>query len=690
MIRRRHSEFVSERIARTCESDTGRCSRGLVVFAIVVAIGSGCSLLAQDSQRPEPLTHEGRALLRASLPRLLHDVRPSLERHLGKRETDARRAIASSATAPAAFAHPWAIRALKNPWEGFVVMEEAGVEGVAGARRRPINFGALLGTLANRGRQPMRGELSRSFPTGTNLDEHLDFVEAALLKAEDLREAALAQLSASERAFLFEHAARMVRTFTPQYSEVSIEQMAHMQADHNFSLAFDARVDYDKLLHATAMLLRLGDEPWLHAVARAASHRSGSPSPIDGFTGQILAVRETRVGRIVIGGAGQNSYALSQGVALVLDVGGADVYRGTIAAAGSLVEGNRMVIDVGGNDRYEGSPLGLATGRLAVGVVVDAGGDDTYHLAEGSGGTGFAGIGVLYDLDGDDHYRGAKLTQGAAIAGLGLLLDRAGRDEFTSEGYGIGFGGPLGVGAVVEIGGDDRYACGGTYLSAYNAADAPEAKPGDPEYQHEGFCLGVGVGVRVLSQDNAPTALQRAGGVGFVIDANGNDHYTSSNFSQGTGYFFGAGVMLDLAGNDRHLGARYGHGSAAHHGIGLFIDAAGRDVYDSTGPVFNAGTAWDYSIALFVDAGSDDDRYDLSRSDGLGRAAHTSWSLAVEEGGNEHYKVSKGLGLADEKSASGFFDLEGVDTYVVGATSRDFTPDNRRTIKREGGMFIDR
>ena len=201
-----------------------------------------------------------------------------------------------------------------------------------------------------------------------------------------------------------------------------------------FRSAYDERVDYAKLLSATEVLLGLSQEPWLEAVKRAAGRHPGSPSTIEGITGRILTVRDTRAGRIVIGGAGENSYTLGQGVALVLDVGGSDLYRGTVAAARSWEEGNRVVIDVEGNDRYETEPLGLATGRLAAGLLVDAAGDDTYLLAEGSGGTGFAGIGVLYDGDGDDRYYGAKLTQGAAIAGFGLLIDQAGRDEFTKIG----------------------------------------------------------------------------------------------------------------------------------------------------------------------------------------------------------------------------------------------------------------
>ncbi|MBD0305831.1 MAG: hypothetical protein ICV76_04680, partial [Nitrospiraceae bacterium] len=74
-----------------------------------------------------------------------------------------------------------------------------------------------------------------------------------------------------------------------------------------------------------------------------------------------------------------------------------------------------------------------------------------------SGGAGFAGIGLLHDRAGRDRYIGSRLTQGAAIGGLGLLIDDEGNDLYTGFQYAVGFGGPLGVGAVLDVKGDDSY-----------------------------------------------------------------------------------------------------------------------------------------------------------------------------------------------------------------------------------------
>ena len=219
-------------------------------------------------------------------------------------------------------------------------------------------------------------------------------------------------------------------------------------------------------------------------------------------------------------------------------------------------------------DRYEGKALGLATGRLGIGLLIDVQGKDQYKLARGTGGAGFGGIGILYDFAGDDLYEGSKFTQGVAIAGLGLLFDRGGDDTYTSHGYAIGFGGPVGAGAVVDCAGDDTYQCGKKIPSGYNQLDAPDAKPGDPVYQWDAFGLGMGLGRRVVPFPKSER-FELAGGAGIVIDHEGKDRYESSNFSQGCGYYFGTGLKLDLAGNDTHNAARLRSciGGTRWHGV---------------------------------------------------------------------------------------------------------------------------
>jgi hypothetical protein len=173
----------------------------------------------------------------------------------------------------------------------------------------------------------------------------------------------------------------------------------------------------------------------------------------------------------------------------------------------------------------------------------------------------------------------------------------------------------------------------------------------------------------------------------MVLDERGNDRYTSSNFSQGVGYFFGAGLMIDERGHDVHEAARYGQAAAAHFGVGLFVDRAGDDRYGSTGPYYDGAAAWDRSVTLAIDDGTDDDSYDFQRSTGLGIADHQAWSLFIDAGGRDRYRVPEGMGVARSGSVSGFFDLGGEDRYETAMPVRQGA-----VLRRDGpgGLFVDR
>jgi hypothetical protein len=411
-------------------------------------------------------------------------------------------------------------------------------------------------------------------------------------------------------------------------------------------------------------------------------------------TGDVLLARETSYGLILIGGPGPNTYELDKGIGLIIDVGGNDLYRGMIASSADEDQGNAVVIDVEGDDTYAGAPLGLATGRLGIGLLIDHAGDDVYQLDRGSGGAGFGGLGILFDGKGNDVYMGNRLTQGAAIGGLGLLFDAEGNDRYTSHAFSIGFGGPLGVGAVIDITGDDYYQCGDKLPSSYNVQDVPNSKPGDPLFEYDCFGLGTGAGQRILSKKPEWQAYSLAGGWGLLLDIEGQDQHESANFSQGHGYFFGAGVMLDLDGDDAYQAARHGQGSSAHYGVSLFIDRHGNDQYASTGPLYNGGAAWDHSVSLMIDADKGLDTYTFDRSTGLGQADSAGWALFIDEGGEDQYQVISGFGSSSEKSVAGFFDLGGHDAYSLPATSSmsdDNRPNNGKLFTYpQGGVFVDR
>jgi len=661
----------------------------------------GCSLetarLAgpQDRDQVPPAA----TLPRPIVGRFQGQVQADLERHVPREQAVALDALAGARSFPAGFKRPLIVLALTDPWRGMLTIEQSGHHVAELIRSGTEHLPALIQTLeAGMDRHP-EAITPLPIPTGSKAEEHVAALVSVLEEAHRLRAAALRKLSPQDRRFLFDHAASFVEHFypnvslteSPNASELSEQTLAEAEADRRFCEFVSERLDYGALIAAAQVLARLADDGWLERLGESVRDRQALPSPPNGVTGDVLLLRETPYGLLVIGGEGSNTYDLDERFALVLDLGGNDTYRGTIAAAAGMEHGNSVVIDLAGNDTYEASPLGLATGRLGVGLLIDRAGDDVYHLSQGSGGTGFAGLGILYDGAGNDHYVGTKLTQGAALGGLGLLVDAAGDDRHTSFGYAIGFGGPLGIGAVIDREGDDRYQSGEKYPSSYNAGDAPDEKPGEPRFQFDSFGIGTGSGKRIFTKDPEQQSYGLAGGWGMVIDLAGKDRYRSSNFSQGAGYFFGAGVKLDFGGHDEHAAARFGHAAGAHYGVGLFVDYGGEDRYSSTGPVYNGGTAWDLSAMLCIDAGQDSDVYDLRRSDGLGRADHHSWSLFIEEHGKDRYLVSNGMGRASDASMSGFFDLGGEDTYVVTPQPGSGGRANGHTeVDGSGGLFVDR
>jgi hypothetical protein len=617
---------------------------------------------------------------------LLGKVRGDVTRELGTEEASVVKGPADPATDAVLFKQPLTVQILADPWRGFDILEKRMLRvSVAPLRIHPAaELATALQDLL--GRPSALGELAAP-PVSARPSDHLAYLETVLIEADRHRERAIEALNESERQFLFEHALFLADNFIPQLSEQNEDQRSRALLNNRFFRLAAERIDETELLASAQRVASLADEDWLRMARTAFKALPHASQSLPWVTGDVLLAKETPAGWIVIGGRGPNTYReADRKVALLLDLGGNDTYDG-YAVPLNETQGIGVVIDLDGDDVYAAGSVGLAAGRLGVGMLVDLAGNDRYRLASGSGGAGFAGIGLLVDHEGDDRYEGTRFTQGAAIGGMGFLLDRSGNDTYSSFGYAIGFGGPRGIGAVVDVAGNDAYQCGHQYASGYNRLDAPEARPGDARYQYDCFGLGAGVGHRILPKQEPPAVEDVAGGIGLVLDQEGDDRYSSSNFSQGLGYYFGAGVLMDERGHDTHEAARYGHGAAAHFGVGLFVDQSGADRYGSTGPFYNGAAAWDRSVALAVDGGTDDDGYDFRRSTGLGIADHRAWSLFVDAGGRDRYQVPEGLGTARSGSTGMFFDLGGEDGYETAMPARQ-----RAVLSRSGpgGLFVDR
>ena len=655
--------------------------------ALLLLVIAGCS--ASQSLSPVPSTPAMSHPRDPIVQRINHHIQDWFHSELSV--THAKITLAHDVidTFPGRFKHQLAVQSLRDPWEGLAHLENRALLVAKAVSNDGSNLQGVLDVLAASWGNPAGRDNEIPFPSGNTPLELIEFMVKGLERASWYRSQALAGLTEPERRFLFSHGSVLAGEFTPHVSRFTKEKTASIEATSRFAALFKERVDLGALVTSAHVLVHLADNQWMHRLPEAFPTPIPSADIPPGITGDVRLVHHTAHGLIVIGGPGPNTYDLDQPVALIIDLGGDDLYRGVIGASGDADHGNAAVIDLVGNDTYEAAPLGLATGRLGVGLVIDYAGNDVYRLHSGGGGVAFAGIGILLDRQGNDAYTGERLTQGAAIGGLGLLLDLGGNDRYTGQGFAIGFGGPLAIGATIDAGGDDHYECVNGLPSAYNVSEAPQAKPGDPSFQYDCFGLGTGSGLRVFSKQRAQQALSLAGGWGLLLDLGGPDHYHSANFSQGMGYFWGVGTFLDMDGDDEYQAARYGQGASAHYGVGMQLDYQGHDQYRSTGPYYNMGVSWDHGVSLAIDGGNGNDLYAFDISTGLGKANHQGWAIFIEEGGDDRYTTQSGFGEASEGSLAAFFDLGGSDTYSLVSTTPVQLLNSITVPRNPGGLFVD-
>jgi len=330
---------------------------------------------------------------------------------------------------------------------------------------------------------------------------------------------------------------------------------------------------------------------------------------------------------------------------------------------------------------------GIARGVLGCGIVYAAGAaDDVWRAGRHALGAGLLGLGALVDEEGNDRYECLAVGQGAALFGAGLLLDAAGNDAYRlEEGDGQGFGGPGGIGVLADRSGDDTYD---------SEPDAAKAGRADYHSEHRvavSNAQGVGSGRRGDLSDGHVWA----GGLGALLDLEGNDRYRAGNFSQGLGYWFGTGLLFDGGGNDEYVSVYFTQGSGAHFAIGALIDEGGNDVHRLE---HNAGAAyafgWDVVVALLLDRGAGNDVYE-AKIISTGLAEVRSQAFFLDEGGDDTYVLdegAKGLGDRDERKEYAapapthlyafelpqiglFLDLGGRDRYLRRAKTGDLAQD---------------
>lgn len=384
-------------------------------------------------------------------------------------------------------------------------------------------------------------------------------------------------------------------------------------------------------------------------------------------------VIETDGGLILLGDGQDTLYdplidpRLGGPIALLLDIGGDDTYKIPLGANQSLSNGVSLAVDLGGNDTYtyeveahaldnfallpsdEGgrkTPQGAVNqfdqavslsevgrqglGRLGIGMLFDFGeGDDTYETLRLGQGAAILGVGLLFDDGGQDSFEAEAFAQGAGLRGLGVLFNQDGDDSYRLWHAGQGFGSALGLGLLLDQGGSDHY-------QAVRGIGSPEALLYLPPVDRGNSNLS-------RAQGASSRASSLGGGLGLLLDQDGNDFFEAAIEAQGFGSHYGLGLLYSGAGDDTYEGRAYAQGVGQLGGAGLFIDLGGNDE-------FNLNTS--------------------TRQLGQGAAEYLGWSLFLVDGGvNEiEYMAPGGAVAFDGGITFALFGGISTDHRAVGAS----------------------
>ena len=374
---------------------------------------------------------------------------------------------------------------------------------------------------------------------------------------------------------------------------------------------------------------------------------------------------KTDLGLVEIGGAVSDIH--EKPAALIIDLGGNDLYKGKVAAG---ADGKcSIVLDLGGDDVYLGEDFTQASGVWGIGVLFDLEGDDLYRAGNCSQGAGLFGIGLLMDGGGMDRYLGSKFVQAASSWGWGGLIDLSGEDTYQCHLSGQAYAEVLGVSCLCDLSGNDKY------LSGSNAPDPREID------MNQSFSQGFAFGMRNLT----------AGGLALLADKSGNDIYQCQYFGQGASYWMGVGILYDEHGKDTYIARRYAQGAGIHFSLGLLMDGGGDDHTSSW--AVSQGCGHDYGLGILVNE-SGNDTY-VSDWLSMGASEANGVGVFVDNSGDDGYETKTGMAvghLTGERRAGGiglFMDAGGKDRYSNKGSDNSVWGANRWGIgidEDEGGI----
>ncbi|MBL8086610.1 MAG: hypothetical protein JNM85_00905 [Chthonomonas sp.] len=345
-------------------------------------------------------------------------------------------------------------------------------------------------------------------------------------------------------------------------------------------------------------------------------------------------------GKIVLSGGTNDTYP-NEPTLLVIDTGGSDTYING-ASNRSVLNWFSAVIDTAGNDAYvsdpalANTPIASYSGRKAAGpygpasalcgvsVLIDSDGKDLYRSHRPGLASSFMGASYLEDSTGDDTYDGYSSCQGSARFGVAVLEDWKGNDTYRSFTYSQGFGGVLGMGMLMDRLGDDKFEAN---------VDMVEFPSPQSAQQNMSMSQGAASGRRADYLDGHSLS----GGIGVLLDEDGDDAYTCAVFGQGVGYWEGCGMLWDEGGKDNYEGAWYVQGASAHFGIGVLEDGGGDDQLTATMSSAQ-GIGHDFGVGFLMNWGGNDKYKAPNLSLGAGNA--NGMGICMDSSGDDTYETS--------------------------------------------------
>ncbi len=458
----------------------------------------------------------------------------------------------------------------------------------------------------------------------------------------------LAWLSSVQRKFLTNEFRELIvmRQEEESLSMQGLDSLEKLEEKYTEEFAaFGTMIDMDPVVAAGIDCLR---ELLLEVKALQGMVRSGQMTVADllkeaGYLPDDFDA-ETYLGKQSgwkVGGPGDDYYRGDY--RFILDFGGDDVYDLTYDPSNPH---GVVIIDFGGDDHYRAeSDFTCGSGCLSVGLLLDFSGNDRYDARSFGLGSGYFGLGILYDGGGDDRYNGDTHVQGAGSFGMGLLIDEGGRDIYDAALHAQGFGFVEGVGVIYDTDGSDSYYAGGKYKDQLRYEDHYLSLS-----QGFGYGLrpwmsgGVGAIVDLGGNDNYCADIFAQGcsywwSLGIIYDSSGNDSYHCYQYGQGTATHMSLGIIVDDFGNDVYYGKGLMQGCGHDYSCGLILDRHGDDTYTAYDLSQAAGSA--NGAGVLID-NEGDDRYlirNAKNSQGYGnpRRDFGSIGLFIDLGGTDQY-----------------------------------------------------